>query len=444
MIPLFWELIPSKTMNISILYTLFKKSTGVSTDTRKIEKGNIFFALKGPNFDANAFAPKALEIGASVVVIDDIKYFVEDDERYFLAEDGLKMLQDLANYHRKTLEIPIIGLTGSNGKTTSKELIMAVLSKKFRTAATVGNLNNHIGVPLTLLAINETHEIAIVEMGANKQRDIEELCLIAEPTHGFITNIGKAHLEGMGGPEGVLKTKTELFQFLRENGGTVFINSQDPILSNFIKRFENPVLYPAKDDFCEVTFEEANPFVKFSVEGKEEVFLTHLIGGYNFGNIATALTIGKFFGVEMEKAVEAIVGYQPSNMRSQLIEKRSNLIILDAYNANPSSMEVAIRTFGEMTGKKHKMLIVGDMFELGDHAEAEHARLGEIISDYEIDKVCFTGQLIVSALVKYPKALYFPDPFSFRNWLQDSKLEDYLILIKGSRGMKLEGLVDFI
>ncbi|MEB2783602.1 UDP-N-acetylmuramoyl-tripeptide--D-alanyl-D-alanine ligase [Algoriphagus persicinus] len=431
-------------MNISILYTLFKNSTGVSTDTRKIEKGNLFFALKGPNFDANSFAPEALEMGASVVVIDEVKHFVEDDERYFLAEDALKMLQDLANYHRNQLKIPIIGLTGSNGKTTTKELMKAVLSKKFKTAATVGNLNNHIGVPLTLLAIGEDDEIAIVEMGANKPGDIAELCTIAEPTHGIITNIGRAHLEGMGGPVGVLKTKTELFQFLRENEGTVFINSQDNVLINVAKRFEKPVLYPSKGDFCEVRFEEANPFVKFSTEGSEQVFQSHLIGAYNFGNIATALTIGKFFGVDINTAAQAIVTYHPSNMRSQLIEKRSNLIILDAYNANPSSMEVAIRTFGQMTGKKHKMLIIGDMFELGEHAEAEHARLGEIISEYEIDKVCFTGQLIVSALAKYPKALYFPDPFSFRNWLEDSKLEDYLILIKGSRGMKLEGLVDFI
>ncbi len=431
-------------MNISILYTLFKNSTGVCTDTRKIEKGNLFFALKGPNFDANAFAPQALEMGASVVVIDDVKYFVEDDERFFLAEDALKMLQDLANFHRKLLTIPIVGLTGSNGKTTTKELMKAVLSRKFKTAATVGNLNNHIGVPLTLLAIGDEDEIAIVEMGANKPGDIAELCVIAEPTHGVITNIGRAHLEGMGGPEGVLKTKTELFQFLKENGGKVFINSQDPILSNLSKRFEDPILYPGAGDFCEVSFQEANPFVKFSSEGSEEVYLSHLIGAYNFGNIATALTVGKFFGVEMQMAIQAIVDYKPANMRSQLIEKRSNLIILDAYNANPSSMEVAIRTFGQMTGKKHKMLIIGDMFELGTHAEAEHARLGEIISEYEVDKVCFTGQLMVSALSTYPKALYFPDPFSFRNWLEDSKLEDYLILIKGSRGMKLEGLVDFI
>lgn len=431
-------------MNLSILYDLYLKSTGVSTDTRKIDQGNIFFALKGPNFNANEFASKALEMGASVVVIDDPNYFIEDDQRYFICEDVLTTLQKLANHHRHQLQIPIIGLTGSNGKTTSKELLHTVLKQKFKTLATIGNLNNHIGVPLTLLRIKPEHEIAIIEMGANKQGDIKELSEIAEPTHGFITNIGKAHLEGMGGPEGVLKTKTELFQFLRETKGTVFINSQDPILSNMAKRFENPVLYPAKGDFCEVNFLGADPFVKFSVSGVEGEHLTSMIGAYNFGNIANALTIGKFFGVPMQKAVEGIVNYKPENMRSQLIEKRSNLIILDAYNANPSSMEVAIRTFGQMTGRTHKMVILGDMFELGEHAEAEHRRLGEIVSEYPIDKVCFTGKLIVSALEKAPKALYFPDPFSFRNWLQDSQLEDYLILIKGSRGMKLEGLVDFI
>lgn len=431
-------------MNIAILYQLFLKSTGVSTDTRKIDPGNIFFALKGPNFNANEFASKALEMGASAVVVDEAAYFEEDDERYFICENALVCLQKLANYHRHQFDIPVIGLTGSNGKTTSKELLNAVLRTKFKTLATVGNLNNHIGVPLTLLALNQSHELAIVEMGANKQGDIQELCEIAEPTHGFITNIGKAHLEGMGGPEGVLKTKTELYQHLRENKGTVFINSQDPILSNMIKRFEEPVLYPAKGDFCEVSFHGADPFVKFSVEGNQEIFLSSLIGAYNFGNIATALTVGKFFGVDMNQAVQAIVDYKPSNMRSQLVEKRSNLIILDAYNANPSSMEAAIRTFGTMQGKKHKMIILGDMFELGEHAEAEHRKLGEIVSEYEIDKVCFTGKLVVSALEKAPKALYFPDPFSFRNWLQDSQLEDYLILIKGSRGMKLEGLVDFI
>ncbi|PSL05829.1 UDP-N-acetylmuramoyl-tripeptide--D-alanyl-D-alanine ligase [Cecembia rubra] len=432
-------------MKTEALYKQYLQSTGVSTDTRKIEKGNIFFALKGPNFNANDFAAQALETGASLVVVDEDRVIPSGDSRYFLVDDVLLALQKLANHHRRQLTIPIIGLTGSNGKTTSKELLHAVLKKKFKTSATVGNLNNHIGVPLTLLSIPKDTEIAIVEMGANKQGDIQELCEIAEPTHGFITNIGKAHLEGMGGPEGVLKTKTELFQHLRANKGTVFINSQDPILSNMAKRFENPILYPAKGDFCEVKFEGADPFVKFKVEGDDTVHLSSLIGAYNFGNIATALTVGKFFGVPVEQAVEAVVNYKPSNMRSQLLEKRSNLIILDAYNANPSSMEVAIQTFGQMNGKKYKMVILGDMYELGDSTEEEHRKLGELVGRYNFDKICFTGKHIQAALEKAPiRALYFPDPFSFRNWLQDSKLEDHLILIKGSRGMKLEGLVDFI
>jgi UDP-N-acetylmuramoyl-tripeptide--D-alanyl-D-alanine ligase len=432
-------------MNIEQLYKHFLQSSGVSTDTRKINQGNIFFALKGPNFNANDFAAKALEMGASLVVVDEARIIPKDDPRYFLVDDVLIGLQQLANFHRKKLSLPIIGLTGSNGKTTTKELLHAVLKQKYRTAATEGNLNNHIGVPLTILSIGEEVEIAIVEMGANKQGDIKELCDIAEPTHGFITNIGKAHLEGMGGPEGVLKTKTELFQHLRENNGTVFINSQDPILSNMAKRFENPILYPAKGDFCEVNFEGADPFVKFKVEGDNRVHLSSLIGAYNFGNIATSLTIGKFFGVSLDKAVEAIVSYSPSNMRSQLIEKRSNLIILDAYNANPSSMEVALKTFGEMSGDKQKMVILGDMYELGDSTDEEHRKLGDIVARYNFDKICFTGKHIQVALETAPlRALYFPDPFSFRNWLQDSNLENYLILIKGSRGMKLESLVDFI
>lgn len=437
--------VKAKNMNIPHLYNYYLQSTGISTDTRKIDQGNIFFALKGPNFNANDFASKALEMGAALVVVDEERVIPANDARYFLVEDVLLALQQLANHHRKQLTIPIIGLTGSNGKTTSKELLHAVLKRKYRTAATVGNLNNHIGVPLTLLAIGKEAEIAIVEMGANKQGDIKELCDIAEPTHGFITNIGKAHLEGMGGPEGVLKTKTELFQHLRENKGTVFINSQDTILANMAKRFEDPILYPAKGDFCEVEFVEANPFVKFKVEKDKTIHTSALIGDYNFGNIATALCIGKYFEVPMNDAVEAVITYQPSNMRSQLMEKRNNLIILDAYNANPSSMEVAIRTFGNMTGKKYKMVILGDMYELGDSTEEEHRKLGELLNQFPFDKICLTGKHIQSALAKAPiSTLYFPDPFSFRNWLQDSKLEEYMILIKGSRGMKLEGLVEFI
>jgi UDP-N-acetylmuramoyl-tripeptide--D-alanyl-D-alanine ligase len=432
-------------MDITALYQRFLACSGVSTDTRKIDPNNLFFALKGPNFDANDFADQALEMGASTVVIDNPDKMKSGDARYFLVNDALKALQDLANYHRKSFTIPIIGLTGSNGKTTSKELLHEVLKQKFKTSATKGNLNNHIGVPITLLGMNADTEIAIVEMGANKQKDIEELCDIAEPTHGYITNIGKAHLEGMGGIEGVLKTKTELFQHLLTHQGIVFINSQDPVMSNMTKRFKDPVLFPQKGDFCEIEYLGADPFVKFKVEGVDQVFESHLIGVYNFTNIASAITIGKYFGVPVEMAAKAVAAYQPENMRSQLIEKRTNLVILDAYNANPSSMEVAIKNFAQMSGKSHKMLILGDMYELGDATQTEHEKLGQLVGEYSFDKICFTGQHIQAAISKAPmSALYFPDPFSFRNWLKDSHLEDYLILIKGSRGMKLETLVDFI
>ena len=430
-------------MNIEQLYQLFENSTGVSTDTRKIEKGNLFFALKGPSFNANEFAANALALGASVVVVDDPKYYIGSDKRYFLAEDGLNALQQLARHHRERLGIPILAITGTNGKTTTKELIHIVLKTKFRTTATVGNLNNHIGVPLTLLSMDEHTELGIVEMGANKVGDIKELCDIAAPSHGLITNIGKAHLEGFGGADGVLRAKTELYQYLISHKGKAFINTNAPVLANMIKRFEDPILYPNAGDFFHCSFVDANPFVKFrTTDG--EIHHTKMLGAYNFDNITTALTVGKFFGVNINTAIQAIEHFIPSNMRSQLIQKRSNLILLDAYNANPSSMKEAVQAFGKMTGKKHKMIILGDMFELGQFEIEEHRKIGELVNSLDIDKVCFTGTLMQHALELAPRALYFPDPFSLRNWLQDSRLEDYLILIKGSRGMKMEGLVDFI
>lgn len=430
-------------MDIEQLYKLYKKSTGISTDTRAIKAGNLFISLKGPSFNANAFAVNALALGASAVVVDEPEYYNERDSRYFLVKDSLEALQKLANYHRKKLDFPFLAITGTNGKTTTKELINLVLSLKYRTYATEGNLNNHIGVPLTLLSMKEATEFGIVEMGANKLGDIRELCAIAEPTHGLITNIGKAHLEGFGDFEGVLRAKTELYQYLIHSNGKVFINSGNPILLNMAKRFNDPVLYSGKHDFHHCRFLEANPFVTFETsDGKTHT--TKMLGEYNFENIATALAVGKYFGVEEEKAVEAVCKYIPSNMRSQLIEKRSNLILMDAYNANPSSMEEAIKAFGNMTGRKNKMIILGDMFELGKSEIEEHRKLGELVNKLDIDKVCFTGELIKYALEKAPRALYFPDPFSLRNWLQDSHLEDYLILIKGSRGMKMEGLVKFI
>ncbi|WP_209332627.1 UDP-N-acetylmuramoyl-tripeptide--D-alanyl-D-alanine ligase [Lunatimonas salinarum] len=431
-------------MEIEQLYQAFLASTGVCTDTRKIAQGNLFFALKGPNFNANTFSGQALKQGACAVVVDDPTYTKSQDDRYILVPDALVALQQLARHHRDQLRMPVFGLTGSNGKTTTKELLFAVLSRKFRTHATTGNLNNHIGVPLTLLEITADTELAIIEMGANKQGDIQELCAIANPTHGLITNIGKAHLEGMGGLEGVLKTKTELFQHLRVSGGRVFINTGQEVFTNMIRRFKDPVLFPEKGSSCEVGFVSADPFVCFQVEGSSQVFQSQLIGKYNFDNIAAAIAVGKFFGVPPLEAAAAAAAYRPANMRSQLIEKRSNLILLDAYNANPSSMEAALLAFDRMEGKRHKMVIVGDMLELGEHTEEEHRRLGELLAAMSVDKVCLSGTLVQHALGKAPKALYFPDPFSLRNWLADSKLEDYLILIKGSRGMRLETLVDFI
>jgi len=430
-------------MDIKGIYQKYKSASGVSTDTRNLQQGNMYFALKGPSFNANEFAAKALNLGAAYVVIDEKEFLPEDDDRYILVGDVLTALQELAKHHRKQLDIPIFGITGSNGKTTTKELINVVISKVYKTYATKGNLNNHIGVPLTILAMNEEIEFGIVEMGANKPGDIAELCEIALPTHGMITNIGKAHLEGFGGFEGVLRTKTELYDFLIKHKGKIFVNSMNPTLANMIKRMEEPFLYPQEEDDYHCEFVNADPFVGFRI-GYEAVHSTKMIGSYNFENIAAALAIGKFFGVPEHMAVEAVSNYAPANMRSQLVEKRSNLIILDAYNANPTSMEGAIKTFGEMTGRKNKMVILGDMYELGEYSEAEHEKLGELVSQYPIDKVCFTGEMVVAALKNAPKALYFPDPFSLRNWLQDSKFEDYLILIKGSRGMKLEGLVDFI
>lgn len=427
---------------ISKLYEYFRSANGVCTDTRKLQKGALFFALKGPNFDGNSYAAKALDLGAFRVIVDDPE--VVNGDGYFLVDDVLKTLQDLARYHRKQFAGPVIALTGSNGKTTTKELMQQVLSRKYRVHATEGNLNNHIGVPLTLLGISADTEMVIVEMGANKQGDIAELCAIALPTHGLITNIGKAHLEGMGGPEGVLKTKTELFQFLLEANGKVFINTRQSVFSQMIRRFEDPVLFPGESDFCSISFCGADPFVVFSLGTDPHRYTSGLVGSYNFDNLAAAICVGVFFGVPASEAAAAAAAYTPSNMRSQIVEKRSNWILLDAYNANPSSMEEALHTFGNLDKRPHKMVIIGDMLELGPHAVEEHQKLGERLQEMSLEKVCLTGVLVRHALPKVPKALYFPDPFSLRNWLSDSALENHQILIKGSRGMRLETLLDFI
>lgn len=427
-------------MDIKALYQDYLTSGKVSTDTRQIAPGSIFFALKGDRFNANAFAAEALTKGAYRAVVDEAAYAVDD--RYILVDDVLTTLQQLARHHRDQLKIPVVGLTGSNGKTTSKELVSAVLSKKFKTYATKGNLNNHIGVPLTLLAIDASYEMAVVEMGANHLGEIALLSNIANPTHGFITNIGKAHIGTFGGFDNIIRGKSELYQHLLTHSGTVFINSQNPILANMAKRFANPVLYPAAGNYYHCELISADPYVCIQVEDGSTV-QTHLIGGYNFENIAAALCIGKFFGVDAKAAQQAIADYVPANMRSQVVQKGSNTIILDAYNANPSSMQAAIENMANMKADR-KVLILGDMFELEDEADAEHRALGKLIQSKGFLEVYLCGNLIKVAQVEAPAAKHFHRKEELIEVLKANLINDATILVKASRGIGLETIVDYL
>ncbi len=427
-------------MQIEKLYKIFKESGKVSTDTRQIAPGSLFFALRGEKFNANQFAAQALEKGASGVVIDDPDYQLND--RCFLVDDALVALQALARHHRSILTIPIVGLTGSNGKTTSKELVNAVLSKKYKTYATKGNLNNHIGVPLTILSIDSTHEIAVVEMGANHLGEIAFLCSIANPTHGFITNIGKAHIGTFGGFENIIRGKSELYQHLITREGAVFINSQNPILANMAKRFKNPYLYPALGDYYHAELLDADPFIRFRAENGE-LIQTQLMGAYNFENIAAALCIGKFFDVDAHTANHAVAEYVPGNMRSQIIKKGDNTIILDAYNANPSSMEAAILNLASMKALK-KVVILGDMFELEEEAAKEHKRVGELLREKKFDHVYLCGLLMKSAKEEMPSAHYFEKKEQLIETLKKNPIHDSTILVKASRGIGLETIVEYL
>jgi UDP-N-acetylmuramoyl-tripeptide--D-alanyl-D-alanine ligase len=427
-------------MDIPALYQLYLKSKKVSTDTRKIEPGSIFFALKGPNFNANAFAEEALTKGAMYALVDDPAYVKND--RTILVEDTLLALQELARYHRQQLTIPVIGLTGSNGKTTSKELLNGVLGKKFKTLATKGNLNNHIGVPLTILSIDGTVEVAIIEMGANRLGDIELLSSIALPTHGFITNIGKAHIGTFGGFENIIRGKSELYQHLISTKGTVFINSQNPILFNMSKRFVNPIFYPTLEDYYSCKLVDADPFVRMEAENGQ-VISSQLIGAYNFENMAVALCIGKFFGVSDEEANRAVAEYVPGNMRSQVMSKGTNTIILDAYNANPSSMQVAIENLALMKANR-KVAIVGDMFELEQEAETEHRNLGKLLKEKNFDRVYLCGKLSRFAKEEFPEALHFETKELLVEALRKNPIEQTTILVKASRGIGLETILEFM
>jgi UDP-N-acetylmuramoyl-tripeptide--D-alanyl-D-alanine ligase len=423
---------------IEKIYQKYLESKKISTDTRQITPGSVFFALKGDKFNANEFAAEALNKGAHYAVIDEARF--KKDDRYFLVNDVLETLQQLARHHRNQLNIPVLGLTGSNGKTTSKELVHAVLSKKFKTHATKGNLNNHIGVPLTILAIDRSVEFAVIEMGANHLGEIALLCSIANPTHGFITNIGKAHIGTFGGYENIIRGKSELYQHLITNNGQVFINSQNEILANMAKRFQNPIFYPGPTDFYKAELVSADPMVKVKADNGETVE-TNLIGGYNFENIAAALCIGKFFGVDARDANTAVAEYIPGNMRSQVVKKETNTVILDAYNANPSSMQAAIENLSLMNAS-NKVLILGDMFELEGEADKEHQAIGALIKQKGFKNVYLCGSLFKAALREVPDAKYFEKKDQLMLELKQYPIRNATILVKASRGIGLETIVD--
>lgn len=426
-------------ISISALYQLFKESSGVATDTRQIAQNSLFFALKGDTFNANQFAAQALENGANYAIIDEEKYAT--NARCILVNDVLYTLQKLANYHRNQFAIPVIGLTGSNGKTTNKELLMSVLSKKYSTFATKGNLNNHIGVPLCLLQINASHEVAVIEMGANHQGEIRLLATIAEPTHGFITNIGKAHLEGFGGIEGVEKGKGELFDFLEQSGGTVFVNERNEVINRMAneRSFNQKIMYGN-----DLVMEQESPEIWLQIATESTIYKTHLSGNYNFENIQNAFAIGTYFGVAATDCCEALAAYNPTNNRSQVLEKETNTLYLDAYNANPSSMEASILNFMKLVTEKQKVVILGDMFELGEASETEHAQLGKLVKEGNFATVVLYGEHMKHALPHLPQAYYFTDKFSLHNWLQDKAFQHSCILIKGSRGVGLESTLTFL
>ncbi|MGH2667238.1 UDP-N-acetylmuramoyl-tripeptide--D-alanyl-D-alanine ligase [Flavobacterium sp.] len=427
-------------MKIEEIYQCFLQCDSVSTDTRKIDPNSLFVALKGDNFDANTFAQEALNKGASFVIIDNKQYYTDED-KMLLVTDSLTALQELAKYHRQQLGLPIIALTGSNGKTTTKELINTVLSKKYTTKATLGNLNNHIGVPLTLLSFNEDTDIGIVEMGANHQKEIAFLCSIAEPDFGYITNFGKAHLEGFGGIEGVIKGKSELYTYLQENQKTVFINLDDPIQvekSKGITNYSFSMNMKSNVYFDSVT---ANPMVKIGFNN--QTIESHLIGIYNANNINAAITIGCYFNVSDDEIKSAIENYIPSNNRSQLLKKDSNNIILDAYNANPSSMTAAITNFMQIDGKD-KIAILGDMFELGTESLPEHQKVVELLRNETGITTIFVGKDFYANKIENNHIHFYKTFEDFAETIKTLKPQNKTILIKGSRGMALERTLDII
>lgn len=428
---------------IAHLHSLLLSSTGVCTDTRKLIKGNIYFALKGPSFDGNKFALQAMQNGALAAVVDDSSI---KGENIYLVENVLTTLQHLATYHRQALKTPVIGLTGSNGKTTTKELISRVLGSSYNVLFTEGNLNNHIGVPLTLLRLNSEHQIAVIEMGANHQGEIQELSKITLPNFGLITNIGKAHLEGFGGIDGVIKGKTELYRHLMENDGVIFCRRNNELLTNNLNHYQKVIFYSTQPDVC-IYGEISAPasvvkFNWFENHNRIDEITTHLTGDYNLENLVAAVCIGRYFNVTPEKIKSAIEGYIPENQRSQIEISGSNTIIIDAYNANPSSMEAALKNLSE-NYDGNKVIILGEMLELGQDANAEHQHIVDLLSSMEKDLLILVGENFLHTTLN-DHALRFKTSEDACNYLQNHAINESTILVKGSRGSKMEKVLDGI
>uniref|UniRef100_UPI0040486437 UDP-N-acetylmuramoyl-tripeptide--D-alanyl-D- alanine ligase n=1 Tax=Mariniflexile sp. TaxID=1979402 RepID=UPI0040486437 len=426
-------------MEIEALHKLFLACHSACTDTRKIKENDMFFALKGDHFNGNTYAEKALNSGAKYSIVDEPEF--NTSSKTILVKNVLETLQELATFHRNYLKTPVIALTGSNGKTTTKELINAALSQKYKTTATVGNLNNHIGVPLTLLSMTKSTEIGIVEMGANHQKEIEFLCHIAKPDYGYITNFGKAHLEGFGSVEGVIKGKSEMYDYLIKNNKTVFVNANDPIQVEKTKQANTFIFGNTSKVDVNIEFIEAQPNVK--VRYNHLTINSHLIGEYNFNNIAAAITIANYFKVEDSAIKTGIENYIPNNNRSQVLTKGSNKIIMDAYNANPTSMRAALLNF-EKLNDPHKTAILGDMFELGKDAEMEHQNIVELLETLSFNKIILVGENFYKTSTKSKKINLFKTFDHFKSDFDVSQILNTTLLIKGSRGMALERVLDLI
>ncbi len=436
-------------IGIEQLYELFLKSSGVSTDSREIVPGSIFFALKGETFDGNKFARESLERGAAYAIIDDPTLI---NNRLILVENVLKTLQELAAHHRKILDIPIISLTGTNGKTTTKELITSVLATKYKVGSTFGNLNNHIGVPLTLLKMDSSTEVGVVEMGASAPGEISLLCSIARPDYGLITNIGKAHLLGFGSIEGVIKSKGELYDFLEQSSGTALYNKDNQYLCDMIAQREllKAIPYGLSEQYA--TIQEStshNPFLTI-VLGTDRVIKTHLIGRYNTDNLLAALAVGELMDCDFELSAKAIEDYNPTNNRSQLIDGKRNRLIVDAYNANPTSMKISLESFKKL-GCNNAGLILGDMLELGEESQKEHKAILELIKEFDDPLIFLVGEEFRKATAneayykeRVKNMLVFKNSVELKAYLEKEQPRNMTFLIKGSRGIELEKVIEVL